>query len=138
MSEPMGGVPGRNHTLFGDCPIPEQVMSFVAKVLAPGDGDTCTVALELPNRFVWIVTLRYWHCFAPERSEEGGVSTANYNTSIIMPAVWGTVMTRGRLDQRSRLVGDLYLYNGKGQQMLDVSKLVSKFIADHGFGQGNS
>lgn len=136
MSDILGGAPSRLHTLFGDCPIPEQALQFVCKVVASGDGDTCMAAIEMPGRLAWFVTLRYEHCFAPERSQTGGVATANYNKSLI-DGKWGTVLTKGRFDQRSRLVGDLFIYEGKGVPMLDVSKAVAKFIADNGYGAGN-
>lgn len=135
--EPREGMPSRKHTPFGPCPVPEQAVMFVCQVVAPGDGDTCTVMLELPCRMTWTVTLRYQHCFAPERDEEGGPATASYNASLIAGR-WGTVITKGRLDQRSRLVGDLYLWTGKGVQMLDVSKLVQAFVTENGYGKGNS
>lgn len=132
----VGGAPSRKHTSFGDCPVPEQPHQFVCQVIAPGDGDTCTVRLELVGRLEWPVTARYEHCFAPERSQTGGVSTANYNASLV-GGKWGTFLTKGRFDQRSRLIGDLFVYQGKGIQLLDVSKAVQQFVTDNGFGPGN-
>ncbi len=135
-NEPLGGVPGRNHTIFADCPISEQPHQFVCKVIATGDGDTCTIAIEMPNRQSWVVNLRYQHCFAPERSETGGVATSNFNASLVKDQ-WGTVLTKGRMDQRSRLLGDLFIYVGKGVPLMDVSKTVQQFVTENGYGTGN-
>lgn len=134
--EPLGGMPSRLHTPFGECPIPEVVHDYVAKVLAPGDGDTCTVMLEMPGRAQWVVTLRYEHCFAPERSQPGGTACSNHNASLISDK-WGMVRSKGRFDQRSRLVGDLFIFTEKGLPSIDVSAAMSAFIKDNGYGPGN-
>lgn len=135
--EPLGGAPSRIKTSFAGCPIPEQLHQFVCQVIACGDGDTCTIRVELIGRLEWPITVRYQHCYAPEKTQVGGPQTAAYNKSLI-DGKWGTFRTMGRFDERSRMVGDLFVYEGKGLDLIDVSKAVSKFITDNGYGAGNT
>ena len=139
MTEPLGGAPSRLRTvIFAGCPISEVYREYVAKIVAHGDGDTCSVILEENGRRMWPVEVRYEHCYAPERSQVGGPETALFNNSILSKSEWCVVRTRGRIDQRSRLIGDVFLYMGKDQPRIDMSKVVSQFITDNGYGHGNS
>jgi len=135
-AEPLGGAVSRKHTFFADCPMPLRVFEFNAKVIDSGDGDTCTVALEEMNGRSWCVTLRYESVSAPEMTQVGGVQCSALNKQLTS-TVWAVVKTRGRFDQRSRLLGDLFMYTGKTTPMIDVSKVIMKFIADNGYGTGN-
>jgi len=134
---PLGGAPSRKHSSFAECPIPEQPHQFVCQIISSGDGDTATIRLELIGRLEWPVTIRYEHCFAPERSQTGGVACANHNKSLI-EGKWGTFQTKGRFDQRSRLIGDLFTWEGKGVPPQDISKAMQDFITQNNYGPGNT
>lgn len=136
MTEPLGGAISRVRTFFHDSPIPQVVLTYVIKVTELGDGDTCSVAIEEPDGRTWFVNVRFNSANAPEMTQVGGRQTADYTHSLLA-GVHGTIKTRGRRDQRSRLLGDLYMWTGPKTLPLDVSKLVNEFVAKNGYVTGN-
>lgn len=120
-------------TYWAHSPIPARIFELRGEVQRVKDGDTCIAWFDDGDGRTLEVAVRYEHVNCPEcshlKQEPGGLEATQFNRSIVdrKPILF---RTRKRRDENGRMLGDVFVWQGKNVPPLDVTLEIIK--AGHG------